>query len=80
MTLSAVSEDVVALTTSDNDFSGGELRSAVTEALSAAGYGPWSDFEAEIYTYGPRRLIIARPVPPLVRRLQHPAPRLRRHV
>jgi hypothetical protein len=80
VTPSAVSPDVVALLLDENDLNGGELQNAVITALSAAGCDPWRDMEAEIYTYGKTKLLIARPSAPLSSRVSGAFPRLRRSV
>ena len=78
MTPSAVFPEAVALLLDGGAPTGEELRRAVSSALAGAGWGAWRDIEAEIYTYGEKRLVIARPVPPLTARVGPGLPRLRR--
>jgi hypothetical protein len=74
----AVYREAVALVL-DGPVSGAELRREVNSALSAAGFPAWANMEAEVFTYGRARLVMARPVPPLSARGFRPGLRLRRN-
>lgn len=57
---------------------GEALRRTVQALLLAAGFPAWADMEAELFCLEGRRLLIARPRSPRLRRLAGPFPRLRR--
>ena len=74
-----VSPDCVAAILSDRELPcKQDIQSAVCACLTASGYPPWPDIEAELYCLEGRRLLIARPRSPVRERLRGSFPRLRR--
>ena len=68
-------ECIVFHVSRDEEFA---LREAVNYACRSTGLSRWSDIEAELFCKGDSSLIIARPRPPLTRRLKDARPRLYR--
>ena len=66
--MKVISSEVVVLPLIGSLADGETLLRAVRRALEAAGLEPWSAIEAEVYTYGSRGLLIARPAPPMLER------------
>ena len=73
-----VSSDCVAAILKGGPLSPEEIRLAVSVCLEATGRQPWEELEAEVYRLGGRLLPIARPRPPLRRRIKTGSPRLKR--
>lgn len=74
-----VSSDCVAAVLEKNEvLSEEEVLSAVSHCLQEAGCRPWEETEAELYSLGGSQLLLARPCPPVRRRLTGNFPRLKR--
>lgn len=73
-----VTDNAVALVFEDSPPDGDSLKSIVRDSLKSNGLCPWNGFDADIFTYKGRTLVLARPVPPLLARPSLSRARLRR--
>jgi len=71
-----ISEDCVALFLAPGQLH--DMEALVRFCLVREGLEPWDRIEGELFDRGDGLLLIARPLPPLLRRLDDNFPRLRR--
>lgn len=73
-----VANNAVAIICDGIDIKGSTVKALVNGALVENGFEPWLGIESEIFTYGAKSLILARPARPRLSRSIHGTARLRR--
>ena len=78
MRTEAVTDGFLSLSFDSPGLSNGQLCQAMRSALERAGLVQWRHIDADIFTYRGRTLVLARPAPPLLRRVSAGTPRIKR--
>lgn len=73
-----VSNNFVGMVFDKARLSDKQLCEAMRDALRRFGIRQWRSIDADVFTYCGRTLVLARPTPPLLHRVPHNTPRIRR--
>ena len=73
-----VSDEALALILDGESYSADEICSQLKALFSSEGLSPWQCFDADVYTYGGRTLVLAYPTPPMRERVGNAVIRLSR--